>query len=292
MDMNMNQIMEMFQAMGGLAINLISTLVAGLLSSVILTYAVRWFIFRKAGEKGWKALIPFYSDYIHYKICWDGRIYLAILVATVANTIIGTVFGWIVPALGAVVSVIGSVAVAAAKAIADLIMQFKFARAFGRSDYFVVGLYFLNNIFTAIIAFGDSEYKGPQVNDGIGVPRFIDKAGQRASAAATAAASAAAQQLQNHVAHQQQQQQMQQQPAAQPQYPQQPMQQSYAPSASYGQQPQQPQYQPPRAPQAPQGDMGMQQGYAQMQGYSQLPQQGYDAYGQQPAPRSRRTRQG
>lgn len=149
-----------------------------LLSGVILTYCIRWFIFAKAGEKGWKALIPFYSDYITYKIAWDGRIYLATLIASIASTVLGSVFGLIHPALGMFFSIVLSTVATAAKAIADLILNFKLARAFGKSDYFFVGLYFLNNVFTAILAFGECEYKGPP-KDQIGVPKFIDKFGKK-----------------------------------------------------------------------------------------------------------------
>jgi hypothetical protein len=35
---------------------------------VLLMYAAEWRIFVKAGQSGWKALIPFYSAYIQFKI--------------------------------------------------------------------------------------------------------------------------------------------------------------------------------------------------------------------------------
>lgn len=173
----MEAMLEMFAGSIG---SFIGPIVATLLSGVILTYCIRWFIFVKAGQKGWKALIPFYSDYITYKIAWDGRIYLATLIATIGSTIIGSVFGLIHPALGMVFSVILSTIATAAKAIADLILNFKLARAFGKNDYFFIGLYFLNNVFTAILAFGDCEYQGLP-KDKIGVPKFIEKFGKKNS---------------------------------------------------------------------------------------------------------------
>ena len=171
----MEAMLEMFAGSIG---SFIGPIVATLLSGIILTYCIRWFIFVKAGQKGWKALIPFYSDYITYKIAWDGRIYLATLIASIASTVLGSVFGLIHPALGMVFSIILSTVATAAKAIADLILNFKLARAFGKSDYFFVGLYFLNNVFTAILAFGECEYQGPP-KDKIGVPKFIDKFGKK-----------------------------------------------------------------------------------------------------------------
>lgn len=31
-----------------------------------------WKIFTKAGEPGWKSLIPIYNVYVEYDICWNG----------------------------------------------------------------------------------------------------------------------------------------------------------------------------------------------------------------------------
>ena len=171
----MEAMLEMFAGSLG---SFIGPIVATLLSGVILTYCIRWFIFVKAGQKGWKALIPFYSDYITYKIAWDGRIYLATLIASIASTVLGSIFGLIHPALGMFFSIVLSTVATAAKAIADQILNFKLARAFGKSDYFFVGLYFLNNVFTAILAFGECEYQGPP-KDKIGVPKFIEKFGKK-----------------------------------------------------------------------------------------------------------------
>ena len=262
--MSVYELERMLGASSGILINLLSYVFAGLMGSVILTYGIRWFIFVKAGQKGWKGLIPFYSDYINYKIAWDGRIYIALLVGSIGSAIIGTICGWIHPALGSVVSILLNTAVAGAYAIAGMILQFKMARAFGRNDYFAVGLYFLGNVFTAILAFGDAKYLGPQGKDGIGVPKFVDDLGQRASAAASAAANAAAQQLQQRAAQHQ----------PQPQPVQETMQQAYQPQ----QQPYQPGY--PSAPQ--QGYQAQQPVYPSQQIYQAAPQQ--PAYPQEAQP--------
>lgn len=177
--MSSREMEYMLEMLAGSLGSFIGPIVAALLSGVILTYCIRWFIFVKAGEKGWKALIPFYSDYINYKIAWDGRIYISLLVGTVASSLLGSIFGLINAGLGMVVSIVLSTIVAGAKAVAGMILQFKLARAFGKGDYFAVGLYFLSNVFTAILAFGECEYKGAQTKDGIGVPKFIDNFGKK-----------------------------------------------------------------------------------------------------------------
>lgn len=177
--MSSREMNAMLEMLAGSLSAFIGPIIAGLLSGVILTYCIRWFIFQKAGEKGWKALIPFYSDYINYKIAWDGRIYLALLVGTVASSVLGALFGLINAGLGMVVSIIVSTVVAGAKAVSSMILQFKFARAFGKNDYFAVGLYFLNNVFTAILAFGECKYQGAPTADGIGVPKALDNLGRK-----------------------------------------------------------------------------------------------------------------
>lgn len=120
-------------------------------------------MFRRAGEKGWKGLIPIYSDYIYYKISWSGSIYIKLLLLQVGAIIISAVCGMIHPTFGTVIGVILNTISMSAFAIAGLILKFKMAHAFGRNDYFVVGLYFFESIFTAILAFGsDVTYQGPQ----------------------------------------------------------------------------------------------------------------------------------
>ena len=194
--------------------------IATALSVLVLLCGLRWFIFVKAGQKGWKSLIPFYSDYISYKIAWDSRIFSMLVVATIAASLISLLFCWIFSVVGMILSVIILTAVLGAGAIAQMILQFKTAHAFGRSDYFAVGLFFASPVFLAILAFGDAKYQGPQMNDGIGVPQFVNQA----SAAASAAATAAAQQLHSNPIPPQQapaqpmtyQQQSMQQPMQQP----------------------------------------------------------------------------
>ena len=37
----------------------------------LLQIIANWRIFTKAGEAGWKSIIPIYGDYISYKIAWQ-----------------------------------------------------------------------------------------------------------------------------------------------------------------------------------------------------------------------------
>ena len=50
----------------------------------LLHVVAAWRIFTKAGEAGWKSIIPIYSTYITYKISWKKKnLFWATLAATV-----------------------------------------------------------------------------------------------------------------------------------------------------------------------------------------------------------------
>lgn len=110
---------------------------------IILVIAViqliaMWKLYKKAGEKGWKSIIPIYNLVILFKISglspWLIFVYFAAIIPFV---------GWIAPiALSAV-------------------LAYKLAKSFGKDGGWAVGLYFLPTIFYMILAFGKSQYVGP-----------------------------------------------------------------------------------------------------------------------------------
>lgn len=111
-------------------ISLVSSLISLAISVVVLV--AEWKIFTKAGEEGWKCLIPFYNIYILSKI-------------------VGVKFVWFllcfVPFVGALAWII--------------MMMVALAKSFGKSGGFAVGLILLSPIFVCILGFGDAKYVGP-----------------------------------------------------------------------------------------------------------------------------------
>lgn len=107
------------------------------LAVAVLTIVANWKIFSKAGEKGWKSLIPIYNSVILYKISglspWLLLLYL-------------TAF---IPVVGGIITFVLSVVVAV-----------KLGQAFGKSGGFIVGLVLLGPIFQLILGFGSSQYVG------------------------------------------------------------------------------------------------------------------------------------
>ena len=133
------------------------TLCVNLLSIIAL-----WMIFVKAGEKGWKCLIPIYNAYILYTIVWKGSVLWKLLLFTFVSTIAGT---FLLMAEAPLAIILGALLLLS-MVIVLVVVQVKFcnrtAKAFGKSTGFAVGLFFLSSIFMCILAFGKSEYQGPQ----------------------------------------------------------------------------------------------------------------------------------
>lgn len=107
----------------------------------VLLVIAQWKMFTKAGEAGWKSLIPFYNIVVLYKIIglspWLLLIYLA-----------------------SIIPIVGYIAVL----VLSIISMVKLGQAFGKGAGFIVGLVFLTPIFQMILGFGSAEYVGPQSN--------------------------------------------------------------------------------------------------------------------------------
>lgn len=102
---------------------------------VILKIVAQWKIFTKAGEKGWKSLIPVYNMVILFKI--SGLSPWLLLLFLLGGV---PVIGWLIPVVLLIVSMV------------------KLGQAFGKSTGFIIGLIFLPPIFEMILAFGSSKY--------------------------------------------------------------------------------------------------------------------------------------
>ena len=111
-------------------------LVVGLVVAII-QLAGMWKVFTKAGEKGWKCIIPIYNIVILFRISglspWIIFGYLAGIIPFV---------GWIV-SLGITIYQCNSL-----------------AKSFGKDVGYTIGLLFLPTIFYMILGFGKAQYVG------------------------------------------------------------------------------------------------------------------------------------
>ncbi len=128
----------------------------GVISMITLIWLViviiaDWKIYTKAGEAGWKCLIPFYSTYVRFSFTWDTTYFWIILGIAVVSAIISALH---IPVIGTLLSI--------ASIVINIIALHKLSKSFGHDIGFTLGLIFLNPIFILILAFGGSEYIGPQ----------------------------------------------------------------------------------------------------------------------------------
>ena len=119
-----------------------------ILAIAILVIVAMWKIFQKAGEPGWKAIIPFYNSYTMYKIVWD------------------TKFFWINFGLGVLTGIINflpplafiSYIISIAAFVIEVMLLNKLAKSFGHGTGFTIGLIFLPYVFFLILGFGSDEF--------------------------------------------------------------------------------------------------------------------------------------
>ncbi|MDW8338562.1 MAG: DUF5684 domain-containing protein [Thermoleophilia bacterium] len=98
-----------------------------------LVVAGWWKIFEKAGEEGWKAIVPIWNFIVLLRIV--GREWWWVLLALIP--IVGFVI-WIIVAL-------------------DL------ARSFGRGTGFAIGLVLLPFVFAIVLGFGSATYRRSEI---------------------------------------------------------------------------------------------------------------------------------
>lgn len=112
--------------LGALAVYYVIALAIG-----IITIIAYWKLFTKAGKPGWAAIVPFYNLYCMYDIAMGNGWLFLLMFVPCANFIVA------------------------------IIMNFQLAKAYGEGIGYGFGLLFLPYIFLPILAFGKSEYVGP-----------------------------------------------------------------------------------------------------------------------------------
>lgn len=112
---------------------------------VVLTIVAQWQIFKKAGEAGWAALIPFYCNYVLAKITWgNGWVFLVPWAAAAISFAVPNI-AWVMTLVNIAFSVVTC---------------WKLSKAFGHDIGYTVGLVLVPAIFQMILAFGKDTYHG------------------------------------------------------------------------------------------------------------------------------------
>lgn len=137
----------------GLILASLGTIFILIIGWYVLQVVAYWQIFEKAGEPGWKAIIPFYNTYTQYKFTWDTNFYWFVL--------FGSIIGGLLNSFDGMISALGSI-ILLGISVVNIIALNKLAKAFGHGTGFTVGLVFLTPIFKLILGFSGDEYIGPQ----------------------------------------------------------------------------------------------------------------------------------
>ena len=98
---------------------------------VVIEIVALWKIFEKAGQAGWKAIIPIYNGYILLKIVGKPGWWLILFFIPIVNLVFVI---WTYNML---------------------------SKSFGKDEAFTVGLILLGIVFLPILAFGNAKYSGP-----------------------------------------------------------------------------------------------------------------------------------
>jgi hypothetical protein len=101
------------------------------LAVLVLTIVAMWKVYTKAGEEGWKSIIPIYNVIVLLKI-------------------VGRPWWWILLMLIPLVNF-----------IVLIVVYNDLSKSFGHGLGFTLGLIFLGTIFMLILGFGSSRYVGP-----------------------------------------------------------------------------------------------------------------------------------
>jgi hypothetical protein len=96
----------------------------------ILMIVAQWRIYVKAGEKGWKCLIPIYGQVVFFKISMGRGIFF---------------LSWIIPPVGAILT---------------LIATYRLFQKFDKSTLFCIAGVFFSPIMMLVVAFDNSCYEG------------------------------------------------------------------------------------------------------------------------------------
>lgn len=145
-----------------LALGITAAFVGAILIIALVWYVLQviayWKIFKKFGEPGWKAIIPFYNYYIQLKYTWKTTWFWVVLALGIVAGIISAVSGQNADQVSAADYI--ALAVRFAAAVITVISMYKLSVSFGHGVGYCIGLVLLEPIFILILGFGKSQYIG------------------------------------------------------------------------------------------------------------------------------------
>lgn len=157
----------------------VGTMTIAMIVFAIMVIIGQWKVFEKAGEKGWKSIIPIYGQYILYKIAgakmWFWMLFCITIVGSIMmganalpidwnatqteiNAQINTI-NWAnyIPYL------VGSIATCVMSLVANIVLAIKLSKAFNKGVSYILGLIFIPEIVLLVLGFGKAKYSAKNV---------------------------------------------------------------------------------------------------------------------------------
>jgi hypothetical protein len=142
-------IKDLIQALGNMETSDIKSIVRIL---CFVVYALGYYkIFQKAGEAGWKAFIPFYSDFVRFKISWNVKPFWIALITSLliyflpSDYLITGLLIWVCMIVNLVINIKRDICI---------------AKSFGKSKGWGVLLFFFPFVISLILGYGKAQYIG------------------------------------------------------------------------------------------------------------------------------------
>ena len=132
------------------------------LTYVAISFVLRWNLFIKAGQPGWKSLIPIYSDFTEWKIAGFGKEFIQLLLIGIGLVVVTVVLA-LLGSFGVFVNIILWIAYLVLTVIVTIRKCICLAHCFGKDDTFgLVGLFIFDSIGTLILSWGNCTYTAPE----------------------------------------------------------------------------------------------------------------------------------
>ena len=136
---------------------LIISIIVALILCVFIVIC-NWKILVKAGEEGWKAIIPFYNYFVFCNVSMTKPTYLVVFFVFLGGALLS--FVGCIPYIGFVFAGFAGLIMA----VANGFLNFSLAKSFGKDVAICVLAIFFPPIVRAILAFSGSEYTGDKVS--------------------------------------------------------------------------------------------------------------------------------
>ena len=159
--MEYQQVVNIFLALGGIAIVLFLIQILIGLTCLIVTLIAQAKVHQKANKPGWTAIIPYYAQYVRAEIGGNVTYFWPFFIASLVSGAC-SIAEYSENEMVMLIASLFSTVSAVVALVYHIKMDRNLALAFGKNSGFTVGLVLLPVIFYPILAWSQAEYIGPQ----------------------------------------------------------------------------------------------------------------------------------